>query len=251
MRKHPKTLKKALLDKRLRAELDHLLRRPPFINEGKRDEGWMCREHSLFVACIAMLQGFVPHICWGQMFVTGHDYATGELKHLRVGTHSWNAIDSFGFLDLSINLKPGEESGWRHWKAKCMMQNKLYPADDAAFHYFVAEDQASFERAASDSVERAIPSIGYLGEEIAILAPNYLQGSVSYINSPLTDELKELEGFSDDTYLRGVWHTWLVLNKRAKPLTALPRRDAWSFVAENYSDASEKLLSLASRLPKE
>ncbi|GAA6159200.1 hypothetical protein NBRC116589_13740 [Ruegeria sp. HU-ET01832] len=246
---NPKSLKKALLDRRLRAELDCLLRVRPFMNEGKRDEGWMCREHSLIVACIAALKGFVPHICWGKMFVTGADYETGELKHLRVDTHSWNAIDDFGFLDLSISLKNGEHSGWRNWKANCMLQNKLYPQDNADFFYFVSHDRARFEHAATLSIQTKKPTIAYLGEEIAILASDYLRGSTKYVNSPLTDELKSLPKFDETIYLKAAWHVWLVLNRKTKPLQGVSRLEAWSHISENYEGADARLLSLTGKLP--
>ncbi len=130
------------------------------------------------------------------------------------------------------------------------MQSKLYPGDKEDFHLFVAEEVVSFERFAKKSIELGIRSIGYLGQETAVLVPEYLQGSVSYVCSPLTDELRALDNFSDDIYLKAAWHVWLVYNKRARPLTELSQRDAWSYIAENYDGAAKILTTKATQFLK-
>ena len=249
-KQNPNALKKLLVDRRLRAEMSHLFRCAPFKNGDKRDEGWMCRDHSFVIACIAALRGFVPHICWGKMFLTGHDFHTGGIRQIQISEHSWNDVDNFGFVDMSINLDNSEENGWQGWSSKCMLQSKLYPCVDESFRYFVSGQYSDFCAASDASIANRKKTIAYYGEKIAILATDYAEGSVGYINSPLTDELKELSEFNDEIYMRAAWHVWLVSNRRARPLTSIPKPEAWAFIASNYQEGVKSIMKCISKLPK-
>lgn len=93
---NPKRLRKVLTDKRFLSELHHLLWRPHFDNHGKRDEGWMCRDHAFLVAGIGALCGYCAALCWGKVALVGPT-SNGSAGLLSVDEHAWAGFEGVGF----------------------------------------------------------------------------------------------------------------------------------------------------------
>jgi hypothetical protein len=116
-RKQWRELRRFLTDRRVLAELHHLLWREPFTNSGNRDEGWMCRDHSFFTASLAALLGHQSTMMWGRLVLVGTT-VDGHVGMLRVDTHSWTGVE--GYFDLSLNIELGSGPGWARWPACCL-----------------------------------------------------------------------------------------------------------------------------------
>jgi len=71
----------------------------------------------------------------------------------------------------------------------------------------------------------------YHGGEFAALPADCVSAAPSYINSPLTDDLKTLPRYSSEIYAKAIRHCWNVLNSRARPLAQLSQMNAWQMGA--------------------
>lgn len=244
-----KKLKGALTDKRLVRETHALLWREPFMNEGQRDEGWMCREHALITAGVGALLGYKPAVAWGSLALIGQ-VADGSSALLYVGEHSWCMFDGAGFFDLSLDLSPGKGPGWGVWPGHLLAGDGFYPGKKIEFRCFSADQSQRFSAAIESAkqkatAERGLFSAYYHGEEVAWLAADYIADAPSFINSPLTDELKELPSFTPEIYAKAIKHCWNVLNHRTRSLAELPQREAWKIISESEHGALEWLVSNA------
>jgi hypothetical protein len=122
-RKEWRELRRFLTDRRVLAELHHLLWRAPFTNSGKRDEGCMCREHSFFSASLAALLGYQSVMVWGGLALIGVTLES-RTAMLRVDTHCWTGVEGIGFFDLSLKLEAGDGPGWARWPSSCLAGSK-------------------------------------------------------------------------------------------------------------------------------
>ncbi len=88
----------------------------------------------------------------------------------------------------------------------------------------------------------------YHGRDVAWLAADYVAAAPSYINSPLTDDLKTLASYSLEIYGKAVRHCWNVLNMRARSLAQRPQMEAWRVISD-VGDGSVDWLVRTAALP--
>jgi hypothetical protein len=144
-RKDWRELRRFLTDRRVLGELHHLFWRAPFTNNGNRDEGWMCREHAFFTACLAALLGQRSVMVWGRLALVG-ETESGGTSMLRVDTHAWSAVEGIGFFDPSLDLRTGRGPGWARWPGSCLAGSAFFPNPAAvAFELYSADERLKWE----------------------------------------------------------------------------------------------------------
>jgi len=234
-----KQLRQHLIDRRLTDEMHHLFWSAPFDNNGRRDEGWHCREHAMATAVVASLLGHTAILCWGRLALIGMTNRGRAL--LDISTHSWAMIEGFGIADLSLNLGERSEAGWLRWPASCAVGNDFFPPKKVQYSYFTQEQREQFQQSVAratsqqDSGATTWHAI-YFGERWAPLSKQLLQEAPRIINSPLTDELRAMCA-EDHFYPKAFVHCWAVLNRQTRPLTSISKMAAWSAIVQMDIDA--------------
>jgi hypothetical protein len=220
-RKERRELRPFLTDRRVLAELHHLLWREPFMNSGNRDEGWMCREHSFFTASLAALLGHQCIMIWGRLVLVG-TVVDGHVGMLRIDTHSWTGVEMMGLFDLSLNLELGRGPGWARWPACCLAGSAFYPHPVVSLQFFKENERLVWEQTAAKVIQTPGFAALYLGERYDDLSAWVVEQAVDVINSPLTDELRRLPCFNSEIYAKGVRHIWEVSHHRKRSLIPTP-----------------------------
>jgi len=243
-RKQWQELRRFLTDRRVLAELHHLLWRAPFTNGGKRDEGWMCRDHSFFIASLAALLGHQSTIIWGQLALVGAT-SDGRMGMLRIDTHSWTGVQRIGFFDVSLNPELGKGPGWARWPARCLAGSAFYPHPVVSFQFFTDSERLVWEQNTTKALKTAGFAALYLGERYEDLSAWVVEQAIDIINSPLTDELRSLPGFDSEIYAKAVHHVWEVAHRRKRSLTEVNQTQAWTEIASTALEANRWLVSAA------
>jgi hypothetical protein len=227
-----------------------LLWRPPFMNGAVRDEGWMCREHALITAGIGALLGFRAALSWGSVALIGQVAGDTPAGMLLISKHSWCMYEGGGVFDLSLNLQPRGGPGWSLWPGHLLAGDGFYPGKKIEFRLFAADDYQHFLHAVQLSQETTVGNprgffAYYHGREIAWLAADYVAEAPSYINSPLTDDLKMLSTFTPEIYAKAIRHCWDILNRRTRSLAEHPQIDAWRIISQVEEGAVDWLVRAA------
>jgi hypothetical protein len=216
------------------------------MNGDVRDMGWMCREHAFLTASLAALSGYPSAIMEGRLALKG-ETTTGAIGLLRIDTHAWCGVEGIGIFDLSLNLSPSRELDWKPWPGKSLVASKFYPKPEVTFTYRLQEEKMIWELdqkpdKARDSVNF---SASYLGETYVDLTEELVGKAVSFIHSPLTDDLKCLPNFDDEIYAKGARHLWNLCHHRCRSLSDLNQIEAWHSIASSARGANSWLAGTA------
>jgi hypothetical protein len=246
MEAHPskkkwRDLRRFMTDRRVLTEMHHLFWRGPFANEGERDEGWMCREHAFFTASLAALAGHRAHIHWGRLALIGPtaDASTGLL---RINKHSWATVEGCGMFDLSLNLAPGGSPSWLQWPSHCIAGSRFYPRVEVELRFYHSGEQQRWEEALYEERSSSFAAL-YFGENYDPLDIRLVEHAVDVINSPLTDDLRELAKFDSEIYGKGIRHVWEVANRRKRSLAHLDQMQSWEAIASEPGGANRWLIA--------
>ena len=125
---------------RLVNEIHHFLWMKPFKNRGRRDEGWSCRDYAAMVGLLLQLHGIQSTVCTGKMMVMSGPTEDGRPCGLEANPHSWNLIEGFGHVDLSVRIPRFLFPEWEAWKITRVVGSSVQ-----------SEPLANFDLAGSDS----------------------------------------------------------------------------------------------------
>lgn len=237
---YPKMLTKMLTHNRIRGELRHLLCRPPFLNMGISDPGWMCREHAFLVAALSALLGFKSVMCWGSLCLVGKD-ENGEGNSFQISQHSWAMVEGAGLYDLSVNTRPIAGPEWVQWPEGCFVEWNYHPHHSVRLEYFSSGENVKWTRAIDQNLSsRSLAGI-YLGSTYDDFDRNLIEIAIDAINSPLTDDLKKLVDFDSEIYAKAVQHLWELSKLRTRSLHNLSQIDSWRQISRRPRGANNWL----------
>ncbi len=230
-----KALKRALSQPRLVNEVHFLCWRPPFKNGSHLDAGWMCREHALIAASLGALMGFSAHLAWGKVALVGDVEGQSVRQIMKTDPHSWAMFESVGICDLSLNLVEAPGIRWKPWPISVLAMG--HPQLHLAMYGH--DESEKWERAIDAASHTGGFHIVYLGGSIEPLSVRYLKGALEHINSPLSDELRNLGDI--EIYSKAVRHLWEVHNRRRNCLSisGISQSDAWKRLSTMASGATE------------
>ncbi len=223
--------KAELASEPFRQELHHLLWIDPLINKGVRDEGWSCRDHALVVAALAAIRGHAAVAISGSVgFVQG---PVGDQRPVgrNIGPHWWLMIESMGTCDFSPRLiKTRELPEWGDWQDAFLLGSAYVPAGTIA--YAMTPHEPTFQAAfAAATNQEGVRTALYLRKAAEPLGLAQFERARDWINSPLTDRLKQRFPLRKDIYLRAVLHLDDFIKGAAASLRGLPQMQAWTQVA--------------------
>jgi hypothetical protein len=86
----------------------------------------------------------------------------------------------------------------------------------------------------------------YFGSSIELLSKRYLKGALEFINSPLSDDLRQLDDL--EIYSKAVRHLWGILNRRRNcfSVKGISQANAWKEISEMENGATEWIAREAS-----
>lgn len=235
-------LAQVLADATLRNELNTALWMDSFLKDGFVDQGWNCRDHAWTTALLACCSGSGGYVIHGEASFIWR--GTNEPVPFRVVQHSWTAIDGIGFVDLSlkpaVRLRSGEDL-----PLSPVVGNSFLSSGHGTVH--ITNDENEY-RDTINSHLRSMPECGevaslYLAREIDTPLRSYVTDAPAFINSPLTDHLKETYGHAP--YAGLVLHLRDVAGGRCQPCGEQGPERIWSRIIEVYADATEAVLSLS------
>lgn len=236
----------ALTSDRFLNELHHFLWSEPFMNKGELDQGWNCREHAWVGALLSHWLGFSSVLFLGKAWlITG---PTNQRPGFGVfqRAHSWLGVEGFGAVDLSIKPEATYAGTTIRFPIRCLYGNKLIPHGRGKVCVF--NDEAEFDRAATAFCERRKEIWAlYLMASGASLDEGFVTHAAEWINSPLTDRLKERFGDPSATYASLFLHLAGFLSGTHSSLTRIPVVDAWAKLAESGPGATQRALEIAQK----
>jgi hypothetical protein len=71
----------------------------------------------------------------------------------------------------------------------------------------------------------------YIGRNYEDLSRRLIGQADRVTNSPLTAQLRTTPGYDAEFFAKAALHLWGVANRRRRPLTSLPKEEAWAAVA--------------------
>jgi hypothetical protein len=222
-------------------EAHFLFWRPPFKNKRNEiDGGWMCREHALVAASFGALLGFSSSLMWGKVALIGYVEGPPEerLGHI-VDIHSWAGFENAGVCDLSLNLNEIYGRRWKAWPIKVLTMQD-HPRVNVRVYPYEASKQ--WEGAITEAGKGSGFHIIYLGDRMEPLSARYIQEALDHINSPLSDELRNLN--DSEIYSKAVRHLWGVYHRRRKcmSISGISQSDAWKELSRMEPGASDWLV---------
>jgi hypothetical protein len=239
----PEYFKTQVLIPPLIAELHSMLWLEPFMNKGHRDEGWNCREHTLFIGFLGMLHGFGATAVSGRaMFVQG----PGELSPpggLLQDPHWWVHLENIGSFDLSMRFlraKDANGTDWSAWREAQLIGGKI--AASAPIGYYNVDDPNKYENLWAAATHQ--PSTGsavYLRTNLEALSCGHAERAMSWCNSPLTDRLKKMYPGKTDLYAKAVLRLDEIARGRGTDAVSPTSAYAWGAVAKREGNGRAEL----------
>jgi len=230
-------IKKDFLD-----EIHHLLWDEPFENNGIVDQGWNCRDHAFVTLLLTRLMGFESLWAFGRAtFVVGPRYGSPPYG-LEQNTHSWVVLKKLGLVDLSPKSQGRDDASWSGMPIKAIIGGRWIPKGKGKL--VIASNELEYENAvarasrASHKYHAVYGSAKYLE-----LSPLTVQNAFYYINSPLTDRLRDIH-LDDSIYSSIALHLFYLAAGRSQTLTQWPRFEAIESLSKEYPDAIDRILDL-------
>lgn len=226
------------------AELHHFLWDEPHVNRGTFDVGWNCRDHAWIVSLLARAAGFRETIVFrGKAIFAAPRQAATQRFVLTVATHSWVGIPDHGQIDLSVKSECRYDGRVNRLRIGVLFLDRFVGASPAKF--VPLPDYTALPRA-MDWLETTGRSVGIyaLGPEYDGLQPEIITGAADYINSPLTDWLKQRFD-ADDAYAALFLHLLTLLKGGRKSYANLARAEAWQRVVEDHANPIDEAISAA------
>jgi hypothetical protein len=238
-------LRQALTQSRVVNELHFLLWRPRFQNGDHWDAGWMCREHALMTAGLGALLGFRAYLAWGKLALVGDEEGVSAKRMMSVSDpHSWTMFEGIGVYDLSLNLTQAAEIKWKPWPTTVLAGPSSTTA--ICFQLFTYDKSDDWERTKVSALQTDGFHMLYFGSSIELLSKRYLKGALEFINSPLSDDLRQVDDL--EIYSKAVRHLWGILNRRRNcfSVKGISQANAWKEISEMENGATEWIAREAS-----
>ena len=235
-----------LHDDSLLSELHHFLWIEPFENKGVFDSGWSCRDHAFVVGCLLRAAGKEVRLAHGKnMCIQGPNGSNapigiGQQAHEVTG-HTWLKSDTGRIIDLSPRLDMGLPPAWRPIAFTGIVDGVWQPADQGIVAGFTTPFQ--YRQAIAKATHREKENAAlYLEQTKATFSVAIVTDAVEYINSPLTDRLRQFQ--DPEIYSKCVLHLRGFIDGARESLVELPQLEAWKRVSEQAAGATAVLLRL-------
>ena len=244
--KFPMTTALDLQDDVFLRELHHLLWIDPFENQGTFDTGWSCRDHAFIVGCLLGCVGKKVRLTHGKnMFIQGPDAGRPPVgigqESTAAGLHTWLKSDAGKIIDLSPRLDLDIPPLWRGTAFTGIVDGQLFPRGHGEVRAFTTRFR--YDQSIAEATHRQCTTTAlYLEQAKTALSPAVVKEAVDFINSPLTDRLRQLEDI--EIYPKCVLHLLGFVGGSYQSLAHLPQHEAWAFLSEEMSEATDQLLRL-------
>jgi hypothetical protein len=203
----------------------------PCKSRGKRDEGWNCRDHAAMLGWLLQLGGIQSRACTGKMIMVCGPTAGGPPCGLELDPHTWNFVENFGYIDISVRVPRFLFPDWESWKVTSVVGSTVQSEFATDFRLAVSAFEYEDRMAAATHVNdgRMLLYRPIVSQPVDFFI---LGDPAGWINSLLTVELQEDFKFGSLIYLQLLFHLWKTLQGERETLTAVSRTKAWSFIAK-------------------
>jgi hypothetical protein len=239
-------MKLDLQDDRFLEELHHLLWMEACENKGMFDAGWSCRDHAFVVGALLKAVGEEVRLVHGKnIFIQGPagskpPVGIGQQDHEMSG-HSWLKSDTGKIIDLSPRLHSGLPSHWAPLGFTGIVHGVWQPEGEGSVAGFTTA--LRYRQAVAEATHRQGSNVAlYLEQFKASFSVSIVTDAVEYINSPLTDRLRELQ--DPEIYSKCVLHLRGFIDGTRESLTELPQHEAWKYLSGQGAGATDELLHL-------
>ena len=198
----------------------------------------MCREHALMTAGLGALLGFRAYLAWGKLALVGDEEGVSAKRMMSVSDpHSWTMFEGIGVYDLSLNLTQAAEIKWKPWPTTVLAGPSSTTA--ICFQLFTYDKSDDWERTKVSALQTDGFHMLYFGSSIEWLSKRYLKGALEFINSPLSDDLRQLDDL--EICSKAVRHLWGILNRRRNcfSVKGISQANAWKEISEMENGATE------------
>ena len=172
-------------------ELHRLFWTDPFYNEGVLDHGWHCREHAWAIALLCRSAALTETIIFHGSAYFFSPWRDGtERTIIWQRTHAWVGVPDRGFIDLSVRRTATIEGHSVDMRMEGVYLDLLLPQLRHSIRLCRqrADQQAALDAAQKD---RRAGAVYVPGDTYDGLLPDIVVNAASWINSPLTDKLRQ------------------------------------------------------------
>jgi len=205
------------------------------------EPGWSCREHAWAMTLLARSVNLPAFIMNGALTHVFPSPDPGLINN--VETHSWVAIEGQRQAYFDFSQKPTLRDNRLDTEHPIPKIAYSQPIPAAWGNFVMTHDEKSFVSSITAATEAKRPTALYFGNTFDTPFPEIIENACGYINSPLTDQLRE--SFGDDIYAKGLLHLHEILFSRRKSDRNSSRSEVWARIESDFADAVPRALRLA------
>lgn len=221
----------AVLSPNIVREIRTLCWMEPFVNRGIFDPGWNCRDHAFIVAGLLIAHGIPADFALGKcIFVQG---PSGDQPPIGLGNepaqsthHAWVFVSSLGIIDISPNLD-SRQNMWRPIKFDGVFGSKWTP--EGVGRVIIADSFQNYVSILNEATHHVGKVCGiYWCNETKVLTESLFRSPFKFINSPLTDRLRE--NFKESIYAKVIYHLLQRIKGESRSLETISKNKAWRII---------------------